>query len=95
MSDEGINPKIKPSKSKDGTSSSGSNNTGGGWGSSLVSAVQKKRDAIFEGSDAKAAGKIWNVETRQYEFYFLDVEQIAVEAEIAKQKQEEIALGLS
>ena len=59
---------------------------GGGWGKSFVTAIQKTREAIVESSDAKAAGKIWNADTKQYEFYFLDVEQTQLEAEIQKQQ---------
>jgi curved DNA-binding protein CbpA len=62
--------------------STSSSSGGGGWGRSLVHAVQKKRDAMMESSDAKAAGKLWNNETKQYEFYFLDVEHKELETKI-------------
>jgi curved DNA-binding protein CbpA len=65
--------------------------SGGGWGRSFVSAVQKKRDALMEGSDAKAAGKIWNAERKQYEFYFLDEELKELEAKLQKQSDDSIA----
>ena len=67
------------------STSTNSSSGGGGWGKSLVNAIQKKRDAMWDSQEAKAAGKIWNSETKQYEFYFLDVEQTQLEAEIEKQ----------
>jgi curved DNA-binding protein CbpA len=41
---------------------------------SIQSGVQKKRDDLREASEAKAAGKVWNSETKQWEFYLLDQE---------------------
>jgi curved DNA-binding protein CbpA len=72
-----------------------SSSNGGGWGRSFVKAVQKKRDAILESNEAKAAGKIWNPETKQYEFYFIDVEYTTLESKIQQQNQEDIATASS
>lgn len=66
------------------TERSGGQRPSGGWGrlvKNIQSGVQHKRDEIREASDAKAAGKIWNAETREYEFYFLDVEFATLEAQ--------------
>lgn len=88
-------PNTLPIQPNDTSSSSSKSNhhnenggSGGGWGKSLVSAIQKKRDAMAASQDAKMAGKIWNPTTKQYEFYFLDVEQTQLEMEIQKQQEQ-------
>jgi curved DNA-binding protein CbpA len=73
----------------------GHSNNGGGWGRSFVKAVQKKREAILESNEAKAAGKIWNPERKQYEFYFLDVEYTALESKIQQQSQDDTSAKAS
>lgn len=46
----------------------------------IQSGVQKKRDELREASDAKAAGKVWNGESKKWEFYLLDQELTELEA---------------
>ena len=78
-------PATNPKVGKSDTENSNSNG-GGGWGKSLVNAIQKKRETLLESNNAKGAGKIWNTTTKQYEFYFLDVEQTQLETMIQEQQ---------
>jgi curved DNA-binding protein CbpA len=56
----------------------------GGWGGlvkTVHTGVRKKRAEIREANEAKAAGKIWNPETKEWYFYLLDEEFRALEVE--------------
>lgn len=57
---------------------------------SIQTGVQKKRDEMREASDAKAAGKVWNPETKEWYFYTLDEEFKALEV-----AQESFATSMS
>jgi hypothetical protein len=69
--------------------SDNTNETKSGWGgffSKVQNSWDNKQEELRATAEAKQIGKIWNAETRQWEFYFLDAEAVEIE-EIEKNQE--------
>ena len=56
-----------------------------GWWGSIQRTFEAKQEEKRKADEAKSIGKVWNPETKSWEFYFLDAERIEIES-IEKEK---------